>query len=172
MPTESSFEFRHSSFAPRIGHGYDLHRLEPGLALVIGGLRFEHDRGCDAHSDGDVVYHALTDAILGALGEDDIGTLFPNDDPKWKSADSQVFVDEAMNRARRAGFAIGNVDITVILQAPKLRPRRPAMREHLAGVLGCELDQVNIKGKTHEHVDAVGQGRAIECHVVVLLIKR
>lgn len=172
MSESSSFELRTSSLLFRIGHGYDLHRLEPGLPLVIGGLRFEHDRGCDAHSDGDVVYHALTDAILGGLGEDDIGTLFPDDDPKWQAADSRVFVEEAVKKAHEAGYAIGNVDVTVILQAPKLKPRRPAMRENLAHVLGCAVEQVNIKGKTHEHVDAVGQGRAIECHVVVLLVRR
>ena len=152
-----------------IGHGFDLHRLEPGLPLVIGGQRIEHDHGCAAHSDGDVVYHAVTDAILGALGEDDIGQLFPDDDPRWKGAESSVFVEEAAQRMRQTGCAIGNLDITVILQHPKLSPHKRAIRQSLAALLGCDPSQVNVKGKTHEGVDALGQGRAIACHAVVLL---
>ncbi len=152
-----------------IGHGFDLHRLEPGLPLVVGGVRLEHDRGCAAHSDGDVVYHAVTDAILGALGQEDIGQLFPDTDAKWKQADSRIFVEEAVNRMRAAGYHIGNLDITVILQHPKLGPHKPTIRQNLADLLGCEPTRVNIKGKTHESVDALGENRAIACHVVVLL---
>lgn len=155
----------------RIGHGFDLHRLEPGLPLVVGGLRLEHDRGCAAHSDGDVVYHAVVDAVLGALGQQDIGQLFPDNDPKWKGADSRVFVEEAARRMRDAGYAIGNLDVTVILQRPKLGPHKDAIRANLAALLGCGVDRVNLKGKTHEHVDALGENRAIACHVVVLLMK-
>ena len=155
----------------RIGHGFDLHRLEPGRELVIGGVRIEHDRGCAAHSDGDVVYHAVTDAILGALGQDDIGVLFPDDDPRWAGADSRVFVDEAARRMRDAGWAVGNLDVTVILQQPKLSPHKLMIRGNLAGLLGCEPSLVNVKGKTHEKVDAIGEGRAIACHAVVLLAK-
>ncbi len=154
----------------RIGHGFDLHRLEPGHELVVGGLRLEHDRGCDAHSDGDVVYHAVTDAILGALAQQDIGQLFPDNDPKWKAADSRIFVEEAARRMRETGYAIGNLDVTVILQRPKLGPHKQTIRENLAGLLGCGLSQVNLKGKTHEQVDALGENRAIACHVVVLLV--
>ncbi|GAB4195456.1 MAG: 2-C-methyl-D-erythritol 2,4-cyclodiphosphate synthase [Phycisphaeraceae bacterium] len=152
-----------------IGHGYDLHRLEPGLPLVVGGLRLEHDRGCAAHSDGDVVYHAVTDAILGALGQEDIGQLFPDSDPKWKQADSRIFIEEAVTRMRAEGYRVGNLDITVILQRPKLGPHKPAIRRNLAELLGCDPSRVNIKGKTHEGVDAIGENRAIACHVVVLL---
>lgn len=153
----------------RIGHGFDLHRLEPGLPLIVGGVRLEHDRGCDAHSDGDVVYHAVTDAVLGALGQDDIGQLFPDNDPTWRGADSRVFVEAAAQRMREAGHAIGNLDVTVILQRPKLSPHKAAIKANLADLLGCPLDRVNLKGKTHEKVDALGENRAIACHVVVLL---
>jgi len=156
---------------PRIGHGFDLHRLEPGLPLVVGGQRLEHDRGCAAHSDGDVVYHAVTDAVLGALGQEDIGQLFPDDDPAWRGADSRVFVEEAARRMAEAGLAVGNLDVTVILQRPKLSPHKAAVRANLAGLLGCGVDRVNLKGKTHERVDALGENRAIACHCVVLLAR-
>jgi len=155
----------------RIGHGYDLHRLEPDLPLIVGGVRLEHDRGCAAHSDGDVVYHAVTDAILGALGQDDIGQLFPDDDPRWKNADSRIFVEEAVGRMRDAGYAIGNLDITVILERPKLSPHKATIKQNLADLFGCDISQVNLKGKTHERVDALGENRVIACHVVVLLQK-
>ncbi len=157
------------SHTSRIGHGFDLHRLEPDLPLIVGGVRLEHDRGCAAHSDGDVVYHAVTDAILGALGQDDIGQLFPDHDPKWKDADSRVFVEEAVNRMRDAGYTIGNLDITVILERPKLSPHKATIKQNLADLLACDASQINIKGKTHERVDALGENRAIACHVVVLL---
>ncbi len=158
-----------SAVNPRIGHGFDLHRLEPGLPLIVGGVSFEHDRGCAAHSDGDVVYHAVTDAILGALGQDDIGQLFPDNDPKWKDVDSRFFVEAAVGRMRDAGYVIGNMDITVILERPKLSPHKQAIKANLTGLLGCDADRVNIKGKTHERVDALGENKAIACHVVVLL---
>lgn len=153
----------------RIGHGFDLHRLEPGLPLIVGGVRLEHDRGCAAHSDGDVVCHAVTDAILGALGQDDIGQLFPDSDPKWKGAESGVFVREAVGRMRDAGYTLGNIDITVILERPRLSPHKAVIKQNLADLLGCDLSQVNLKGKTHEQVDALGENRAVACHVVVLL---
>lgn len=156
----------------RLGHGFDLHRLEPGCKLIVGGVRIEHDLGCQAHSDGDVVYHAVTDAVLGALAQDDIGQLFPDNDPKWRGADSRVFVEEAVKRMRDAGYTLSNLDVTVILQRPKLSPHKSAMRRNLADLLGCKLDQVNVKGKTHERVDAIGQGQAIACHVVALLVKQ
>jgi len=156
--------------SPRIGHGFDLHRLEPGRPLVVCGQRLEHDRGCVAHSDGDVVYHAVTDAILGALGQEDIGQLFPDHDARWKDADSRVFVEAAVQRMADAGYALGNLDITVILQAPKLSPQKAAMKANLVSLLGCDPTQVNLKGKTHEQVDALGENRAIACHAVVLLV--
>lgn len=153
----------------RIGHGFDLHRLEPDLPLIVAGQTLPHDRGCAAHSDGDVVYHAVTDALLGALGGDDIGTIFPDNDPKWQGADSRIFVEEAVRRMHGAGYAINNIDITIILQQPRLSPHKHAMRNNLAALLGCDVSQVNVKGKTHEKVDALGENRAIACHVVVLL---
>ncbi len=153
----------------RIGHGFDLHRLEPGLDLIVGGVKLEHDRGAAAHSDGDVVYHAVTDAVLGALGQDDIGQLFSNSDPKWKGADSAIFIEEATRRMREANYAIGNLDVTVILQRPKLAPHKDAIKKNLARLLDCDISQVNVKGKTHEKVDALGENHAMACHVVVLL---
>lgn len=156
---------------PRIGHGFDLHRLEPGRDLIVGGVKLEHDRGCDAHSDGDVVYHAVTDALLGAIGGDDIGQLFPDDDAKWKDADSRIFVEEAMRRLNEAGYAVGNLDVTVILQRPKLSPHKAAIKTNLAKLLACDESAVNVKGKTHEKVDALGENRAIACHVVVLVVR-
>jgi len=165
-----NIEHRTSNIEHRIGHGFDLHRLEPGRKLIVGGVTIEHDMGCAAHSDGDVVYHAVTDAVLGALGQDDIGRLFPDSDPRWAGADSRVFVEEAARRMRDAGYAVGNLDATVILQRPKLSPHKEALCANLASLLGCGRDRVNVKGKTHEKVDAIGEGRAIACHAVVLLV--
>lgn len=153
----------------RVGHGFDLHRLEPGLKLIIGGVDVPHARGCAAHSDGDVVYHSVTDAILGALGLEDIGQLFPDNDPRWKNADSAIFIAEAHRLMTGQGYVLGNIDVTVILQEPKLSPHKQAIKANLARLLQCDLSQVNVKAKTHEHVDALGQGLAIACHVVTLL---
>ncbi|MGD9789483.1 MAG: 2-C-methyl-D-erythritol 2,4-cyclodiphosphate synthase [Phycisphaerales bacterium] len=162
----------------RIGHGYDLHRLEPigtettgqGVKpLVLGGVRIEHDRGPVAHSDGDALLHAVTDAILGALALPDIGQLFPDTDPRHESQDSSVFLHEAVRHASSRGYRVVNLDATVILERPKLSPHKEAMRERVAAILGVDRSCVNIKGKTHERVDAVGEGRAVEVHVVVLL---
>lgn len=160
----------------RIGHGYDLHRLEPigagpgaGRPLVLGGVRLVHDRGPVAHSDGDALYHAVTDALLGAIAEPDIGQLFPDTDPRHDAQDSEVFLVEAVRRVKARGLRIVNLDATVILERPKLSPHKDAMRTNIARVLGVDVSSVNVKGKTHEKVDAVGEGRAVEVHVVVLL---
>jgi len=153
-----------------VGHGFDLHRLVPDKPLIVSGMDLPHDVGCDAHSDGDVVYHAVTDAILGALGQDDIGVLFPNTDDAWQSADSRIFVEEAVKRMHAAGYRVGNLDVTVILQRPKLSPHKAQAKANLAELLHCDLSQVNLKGKTHEHVDALGENRAIACHCVILLV--
>lgn len=155
---------------PRIGHGFDLHLLEKGLPLVISGVEFDHDRGTVAHSDGDVVYHAVTDAILGALSLDDIGQMFPDSDPQWKDADSSVFLHEAVIRMDGAGYDVGNLDVTVILEKPRLSVNKAAMESKLADLLHCEASRVNVKGKSHEGVDAIGEGRAIACHAVVMLV--
>lgn len=168
---DASFDLHLSDF-PRVGHGFDLHRLEPGLPLIVGGESMEHDRGCAAHSDGDVVYHAVTDAILGALGQEDIGQLFPDNDPKWKAAASYIFVQEAVRRMHEAGYIIGNLDVTVILQKPKLSPHKSTIKANLAKLLQCDLSQVNLKGKTHEKVDSLGENRSIACHVVVMIFKK
>lgn len=159
----------------RIGHGYDLHRLEPvapagrGRPLVLGGVLIPHDLGPVAHSDGDALYHAITDGILGALALPDIGQLFPDTDPRHESQDSRIFLAEAVAGAREMGYAVSSVDATVILERPKLSPHKEAIRSNIAGLLEIALDRVNVKGKTHEGVDAVGEGRAIEVHCVVLL---
>ncbi|MEX2671032.1 MAG: 2-C-methyl-D-erythritol 2,4-cyclodiphosphate synthase [Phycisphaeraceae bacterium] len=160
-----------AQLAFRIGHGFDLHRLEPGRKMIVGGLELEHDRGPAGHSDGDVVYHAVTDAILGALAQPDIGQIFPDDDQRWHEADSRIFVAEANRIMREHGYVIGNVDVTVILQKPKLGPHKQKMRENLAHLLGCDVSQVNLKGKTHEKVDSLGENRSIACHVVALLMR-
>lgn len=163
--------------AIRIGHGYDLHRLEPcppegpGRPFVLGTVRIDHDRGPVAHSDGDALLHAVTDALLGAIAEPDIGQLFPDTDPRHDAQDSRLFLEEAVLRVAAAGYRPTNLDATVICERPKLGPHKGAIREALAGLLGLPLDCVNMKGKTHEKVDAVGEGRAIEVHVVVLLEK-
>lgn len=154
----------------RIGHGFDLHRLEPGHDLIVGGIKLDHDRGCVAHSDGDVLYHAVTDAVLGALGLDDIGQIFPDNAPEWEAADSAIFLREAYMRMTSAGYTIGNLDCTVILQRPKLGPHKAAIKANLAKLLDCDFSAVNLKAKTHEEVDALGENRAIACHAVALLV--
>lgn len=162
----------------RIGHGYDLHRLEvqapegEGRAFVLGGVEIEHDRGPVAHSDGDALLHAVTDGLLGAIGEPDIGQLFPNDDPRNESEDSRIFLAEAVKRVKDAGFSVINLDVTVICERPKLSGHKDIMRANVAAGLGVDVSRVNIKGKTHEGVDAIGRGEAIEVHCVVLLGKR
>ena len=159
----------------RIGHGYDLHRLEPpppegsGRPLVLGGVRFEHPVGPVGHSDGDVVLHAVTDAVLGALGQPDIGQLFSDQDPAWDGQDSRLFLAEAAKRMREAGFRVGNLDVTIVCERPKIGPVKGEIARLIAELLECGTDRVNVKGKTHEKVDAIGEGRAIETHVVALL---
>lgn len=161
----------------RIGHGYDLHRLEPrppegpGRPFVLGGVEIEHDRGPIAHSDGDALLHAITDALLGAIGAPDIGQLFPDDDPRNESEDSRVFLEAAADRIRDAGYAIGNLDATIICERPKLSPHKDLMRQNIAAVLKIPADGINLKGKTHEQVDSVGRNEAIEVHCVVLLAR-
>jgi 2-C-methyl-D-erythritol 2,4-cyclodiphosphate synthase len=163
--------------AMRIGHGWDLHRLEPhpphgkGRPLVLGGIRLEHTMGPVSHSDGDAVLHAVTDAVLGALGLPDIGQLFPDSDPRWDGQDSSIFLTEAVRRMRDAGYSVGNVDVTVVCERPKIGPIKDSLIANMARLLQCEAERVNVKGKTHEKVDAVGEGRAVEVHVVALLIR-
>jgi len=163
----------------RIGHGYDLHRLAPvdsqggehGRPFVLGGVRFDHTHGPVAHSDGDALLHAVTDAILGALALPDIGQLFPDSDPKWAGASSDQFLAEAVRRAGELGWRVGNVDATVICERPKIGARKDEIRRNLARLLNVDIGAVNVKGKTHERVDAVGEGRAIEAHAVVVMLR-
>lgn len=159
-----------------VGHGFDLHRLEskaenPSLRLVVGGVEIEHDRGCVAHSDGDVVLHCVCDALLGALSQPDIGQLFPDNDPQWQNATSDVFVREAVRIASNSGYTIGNVDVTLIAQRPKMAPHKQQMRQNIAQLLDVPMERVNLKAKTHEKVDSLGENRSIGCHTVALLTR-
>ncbi|XP_026379837.1 2-C-methyl-D-erythritol 2,4-cyclodiphosphate synthase, chloroplastic-like [Papaver somniferum] len=156
----------------RVGHGFDLHRLEPGYPLIIGGISIPHDRGCEAHSDGDVLLHCVVDAILGALGLPDIGQIFPDNDPKWKGAASSVFIKEAVRLMDEAGYEIGNLDATLILQRPKVSPHKENIRANLSELLGADPSVINLKAKTHEKVDSLGENRSIAAHTVVLLMRK
>jgi 2-C-methyl-D-erythritol 2,4-cyclodiphosphate synthase len=153
----------------RIGQGWDIHRLAPGRRLMIGGVEIPHDRGEVAHSDGDVLLHAITDAILGAAALGDIGTHFPPSEPEWKDASSADLLRRALRVVREAGFEILNVDCTVILEAPKLFPFREAIRSSIAGILGAEMSAVSFKAKTREGLGEAGRGDAVEAMAAVLL---
>ena len=153
----------------RIGEGWDIHALVVGRPLVIGGVLIPHDKGLLGHSDADVLLHAITDALLGAAALGDIGQHFPDTEPAFKGADSIVLLAEAARRVRATGLEIGNIDSTVIAQAPKLMPWIPAMRIAISGALGIETDQVNVKAKTAEKMGPVGQGLAMEARAIVLL---
>jgi 2-C-methyl-D-erythritol 2,4-cyclodiphosphate synthase len=153
----------------RIGEGWDVHALVPGRALILGGVTVPFERGLLGHSDADVLLHAITDAVLGAAGLGDIGTHFPDTDTRFLGADSGVLLSEAMRQVRARGYALGNVDATIVAQAPKLMPYMPAMRAQVARVLGVSEDQVNLKAKTAEKLGPVGQGQSMEARAVVLL---
>lgn len=155
----------------RIGEGWDVHALVPGRALVIGGVHIPHTMGLLGHSDADVLLHAITDAILGAAGLGDIGSHFPDTDAQFRGADSAVLLAEAARRVRAAGYSIGNVDSTVVAQAPRLAAHIPGMRECIAKALAVEPDQVNVKAKTAERLGPVGQGLAMEARAVALIYK-
>ncbi len=154
----------------RVGHGYDLHRLQVGGRLVLGTVVCSTEVSPVAHSDGDVVLHAVVDAVLGAIGGGDIGELFPNDDPRWEDAPSRVFVEEAVKRATAAGYAVGNADVMVLAERPKLKRFKPEMAAAVAALLGVSADRVNVKAGTNEGCDAIGRGEAIAAHATVLLI--
>lgn len=155
----------------RIGEGWDVHALVPGRRLVIGGVDIPHTAGLLGHSDADVLLHAITDALLGAAALGDIGKHFPDTDAQFRGADSVVLLQEAARRVRAQGYEIGNIDSTVVAQAPRLAAHIPAMRERIAGALGLGLDQVNVKAKTAERMGPVGQCLAIEARAVALLLK-
>lgn len=156
----------------RIGHGYDLHRLEAGRPLVLGGIRIDHDYGPLAHSDGDVALHALCDALLGAAALGDIGQIFPDTDPAHAGADSRELLREVRDRVAAAGYAPHNIDITIIAERPKLAPHIPAMRETLSGLLALPLSAVSIKAKTSEGVGPIGFHQAIAAHAICLISER
>ncbi len=153
----------------RIGEGWDIHALVEGRKLILGGVEVPFDRGLLGHSDADVLLHAVTDALLGAAALGDIGTHFPDTDAQFKGADSSRLLAEAVRRVRAQGLEIGNVDSTIIAQAPKLMPHLPAIRAKLAQTLGVRLDQVNVKAKTAEKMGPVGLGQAMEARAVALL---
>jgi 2-C-methyl-D-erythritol 2,4-cyclodiphosphate synthase len=154
----------------RIGYGWDSHEFKAGIPLKIGGITLDHPKGLGGHSDGDVLLHALTDALLGAVAAPDIGSLFPPSDPKWKGADSAIFLSEALARVQVAGYDVVNVDSTLILAAPKIGPHAIAIREHVAELLGIPGDCVGLKAKTPEGLDI--ENAAIANAVVLLEKKR
>ena len=154
----------------RIGYGYDVHQLVEGRPLIIGGIELEHDKGLLGHSDADVLLHAITDAILGAVALGDIGKFFPDDDPKYKGADSKVLLKESYDHVIKMGYKIGNIDATIIAEKPKFRPHIDAMRETIANVLNIEVNQVNVKATTNEKMGYLGRQEGICAQAVVLLM--
>jgi 2-C-methyl-D-erythritol 4-phosphate cytidylyltransferase/2-C-methyl-D-erythritol 2,4-cyclodiphosphate synthase len=155
----------------RTGMGYDVHRLAAGEELWLGGIRIEHDKGLAGHSDADVGLHALVDAILGAIGEGDIGSHFPPSDPQWKGASSDRFLSHAVGLAREAGYGIGNVDLTLICEAPKIGPHSGAMRARIAELLGVDIARVSVKATTTERLGFAGRGEGIAAQAIASLIR-
>ncbi len=155
----------------RIGHGYDVHALAEGLRLVIGGVEIEHTKGCVAHSDGDVVIHAICDAMLGALALGDIGKLFPDTSAEFKGIDSKILLRRVCDVVTEKGYKVSNVDCTIAMQRPKLRPHIDTMRSTLAAVMGLDVDRVSVKATTTEHLGFEGREEGVSVHSVVLLYK-
>lgn len=156
---------------PRIGLGIDLHRLAPGRPCILGGVEIPCDVGPVGHSDGDAVLHAITDALLGAAGLGDIGHAFPDTDPAYAGADSLALLARACQRVRDAGYAVGNIDATIIAQAPRMAPHLPAMIERLADAIGCPAGRINLKAKTNERLGHLGRGEGIAAQAVALLLR-
>lgn len=155
----------------RIGHGYDVHRFQPGEFITLGGVRIVHHKSFVAHSDGDVLLHALTDALLGAAALGDIGQHFPDTDPAYQGADSRELLRQVVALLQQAGWAVGNVDMTILAQAPKMAPHIVAMRECIAADLQVELNQVNVKATTTEGLGFVGREEGIAAHAVAVLVR-
>ncbi len=153
----------------RIGHGYDVHRLTPGRALILGGVEIPYELGLDGHSDADVLIHAVMDALLGAAGLGDIGIHFPDTDPAYEGANSMKLLEKVGEMLENAGYTVGNVDVTMIAQRPKLSPFIPKMRENIAAVLKLDPGRVNVKATTEEHLGFTGQGQGMACHAVCLI---
>ncbi|WKB53151.1 2-C-methyl-D-erythritol 2,4-cyclodiphosphate synthase [Eleftheria terrae] len=156
----------------RVGEGWDTHALVAGRKLILGGVEIPHTLGLQGHSDADALLHAITDALLGAAGLGDIGRHFPDTDARFKGADSAVLLAEAMRRVREAGWELGNLDSTIVAQAPRMAPHIPAMCQRIAAVLGCDISQVNVKAKTAEKMGPVGRQESIEARAVALLVAR
>ncbi|MBO4309427.1 MAG: 2-C-methyl-D-erythritol 2,4-cyclodiphosphate synthase [Clostridia bacterium] len=155
----------------RVGHGYDVHRLVSGRRLILGGVDIPHETGLLGHSDADVLVHAVADALLGALALGDIGHLFPDTDPQWEGANSLLLAREVANRVREKGWEIGNVDATVLAQAPKLAPHIAKMRENISAALGISVDRVSVKATTEEGLGFTGEKRGIAAHAICLLVR-
>ena len=155
----------------RIGHGYDVHKLTEGRKLILGGVDIPHTTGLLGHSDADVLVHAVMDAMLGALALGDIGHLFPDNDDNYKGADSMKLLAEVVGVCRENGYAIGNIDATVIAQAPKLAPHIVTMRENIAKVCGCDVSQISVKATTEEKLGFTGEKLGISAHAVALMTK-
>ena len=153
----------------RIGHGYDVHRLVEGRSLILGGVRIPFEKGLDGHSDADVLTHAVMDALLGAAAMGDIGKLFPDTDDRYLGADSIALLREVDRRLTEAGYRLGNLDVTVIAQRPKLAPYIDAMRAHIADALGADISAVSVKATTEEHLGFTGDGSGIAAHAVCLI---
>lgn len=153
----------------RIGHGYDVHRLVEGRRLILGGVEIPFEKGLLGHSDADVLLHAVMDALLGAAALGDIGQHFPDNDPAYKGADSLALTREVAAILHRHGFAVGNVDATILCQRPKLAPHIPAMRQNIADALGVPVENVSVKATTEEHLGFTGEGLGIAAHAVALL---
>lgn len=153
----------------RIGHGYDVHRLVEGRALILGGVRIDYDKGLDGHSDADVLLHAVSDALLGAAGLGDIGYHFPDTDPQYKGADSLKLLAVVGEKIAAAGFRVENIDVTMIAQKPKLRPFISQMEQNIATAVGIDASRVNVKATTEEHLGFTGTGEGMSCHAVCLL---
>ena len=156
---------------PRVGQGFDVHRLVAGRALRLGGVALEHTRGLEGHSDGDCVLHAVCDALLGAIGEGDMGLHFPSRDARWRGVESRVFVQEVSRLVSARGFRLGNLDLTVIAQEPVLAPHLESMRATIAALLGAGVDLVSIKAKSTDHLGAIGRAEGIAALATVLLVK-
>ncbi len=155
----------------RIGHGYDVHALAPGLALWLGGVKIEHEKGCVAHSDGDVVIHAICDALLGAAALGDIGKLFPDTSAEFKGIDSKILLARVVETLAKAGYRVGNIDCTIAMQRPKLRPHIDLMRETLARVIGIEAESVSVKATTTERLGFEGREEGVSTHAVALIYR-
>ena len=153
----------------RIGHGYDVHRLVPGRDLIIGGVKIDYELGLDGHSDADVMLHAVMDALLGAAALRDIGYHFPDTDMRYKGADSRMLLREVAKKIDEAGYRLGNVDVTMIAQKPKLKPHIPQMMENIAADLGVDVGRVNVKATTEEKLGFTGEGLGMSCHAVCIL---